>query len=179
VAARSFTTLQCGYAGREHNGLWNETNASASNFFEKNCRYRDNRISIGSLKLCYVICANRMIRYKNGNSRIVYIGTTKNGIARVAPSAAYRATVILQEHGINSLEIRIVTCGVRRRVRTWFKLERALLLRFKERYGDVPRCNVQGKHFVETNEFDLFARKRVDDILKNLETGIVPDRIVS
>lgn len=139
-----------------------------------------NRIAIRNHKLVYVICANKKILYPSGRSPVVYIGTTKNGISRVAESAAYNSKDILGWHGVNSLQVRIVTCSLRQRVRTWHKLERALLLMFKDKYGSVPWCNTAGKNFVETNEFDFFARKRVRDILDNLaEAGVAPSHVIS
>lgn len=141
-----------------------------------------NRISINDLKLVYVICANKKVRYPKGRTPVVYIGTTRNGIARVAASAAFRSEDILLLPGVNSFEVRIVTCSVRQGVRTWRKLERAFLLLFKDKYGSVPYCNTAGvgKNFVETNEFDFFARKRIRDILDNLaETGVAPEHVIS
>jgi hypothetical protein len=127
------------------------------------------------MKLVYIICANKKVQYEKGKTPVVYIGTTKTGISRVAQSAADRSEDILSQHGINSFDVRIVTCGGRQRVKTWHKLERALLLTFRQKYGEVPLCNTVGKNFVEGAEFDLFSRKRVTDILDNLaEHGLSP-----
>lgn len=138
-----------------------------------------NRISIKHSKLVYVVCASKKIKYPKGGSPIVYIGTTRKGVSRVAGSAAFRSKTILRLHGVKSFHVRIVTCGVRQHVRTWHKLERALLLVFRDRYGSVPRCNTAGKNVVENNEFSLFARKRVGDILNNLAERRVPERVIS
>jgi hypothetical protein len=140
-----------------------------------------NRISIRHQKLAYVICANKKIPYPKGNSPVVYIGTTKTGIDRVAQSASYWSEDILDLRGVNSFEVRIVTCDARQAVRSWHKLERALLLEFREKYGSIPLCNTAGKNFVETNEFDkFFARKRVRDILDNLaDAGVAPEHLIS
>jgi hypothetical protein len=141
-----------------------------------------HRIAVSHQKLVYVICANRKIQYPNGRSPVVYIGTTRLGVSRVAASAAYRSEDILWRHGVNSFQVRIVTCDARKGVRTWNKLERALLLLFKDMYGCVPLCNTNGKNYVETNEFDdnFFRRKRVRDILDNLaESGVAPDHVIS
>jgi hypothetical protein len=40
-----------------------------------------DRLSIGDLKLAYVIVADKKVKYASGRARIAYIGTTKNGIA--------------------------------------------------------------------------------------------------
>jgi hypothetical protein len=137
-----------------------------------------NRISIHSLKLVYVICANKRIKYSKGRTPVVYIGTTRNGISRVAASAAHRSEDVLWLHGVDSFQVRIVTCRVRQRVRTWHKLERALLLEFRRRYGEVPYCNTVGKNITETNEFEFFARRRVKNILEDLEDAVAPERRV-
>jgi len=64
-----------------------------------------SRIALHADQLVYVAQANRAIRYPNGErSAIAYIGTTKNGIARIASSAAWKARDILSRHGVNHLE---------------------------------------------------------------------------
>lgn len=50
----------------------------------------------------------------------------------------------------------------------WHKLERAVILVFKEEFGHIPECNVQGKNFVETDEFRYFTRARIRHILEDL-----------
>ena len=49
------------------------------------------RIAIPDLKLVYAICADESLPYQLGRSPQVYIGATKNGVSRIAQSAAYRA----------------------------------------------------------------------------------------
>ncbi len=127
-----------------------------------------DRITVGPLKLVYVLTADKKIRYAKGRSKIVYIGTTKNGIDRIASSAAYRAEEIFALSGVTRCEARIVTCTPRQRIRSWAKLERALLLAFRERYGSVPRCNKHGSRMKLTDEYQLFAKKRLTDILDDL-----------
>ena len=64
-------------------------------------------------------------------------------------------------------------------MKTWRKLERALLLQFREKYGTIPCFNTVGKGFHETNEFALFSRARVRQIIENLEvSGVAPDHLV-
>lgn len=46
----------------------------------------------------------------------------------------------------------LLTCAPRQHVKTWHKLERALLLQFKDDYGRVPVCNTQGKNMVWRDE---------------------------
>ena len=110
-----------------------------------------HRVTLGAERLVYVITADRLITYPNDKSRIAYIGTTKNGSARIAESVAHRASTILRMRGVSELYVRIVTCSPRQHVKTWHKLERALLLQFKEEYGKVPVCNSHGKNYVWTD----------------------------
>lgn len=126
------------------------------------------RVSLGGKKLVYVILAQRKLRYPWGRSRVAYIGTTKNGMSRFAQSAAAKAEEVLGLHGIREMEVRIVTCAARPNVRSWLKLERVMLLMFRERYGSVPICNRMGKLMRWTDEASYFAHKRIAAILEAL-----------
>ena len=126
------------------------------------------RTSIGRNKLVYVIVTDKKLKYPDGNSRIAYIGTTRKGVGRIARSAAYRAPEVLGIHGVRSFDVRIVTCRARQHVKTWAKLERAMLLIFKEAYGVPPRCNTHGVRMRERNEFEYFSRSRIRKILEEL-----------
>jgi hypothetical protein len=126
------------------------------------------RISVGNQKLVYVLLADKKIPYKNGRSRIVYIGTTKNGIDRVAQSVAAHSDEIFQQWGVMEFDARIVTCGPRKGVKTWHELERALLMTFRGIYEDVPLCNGTGHGLSERDEFQLFSRKRLRDVIEDL-----------
>lgn len=123
---------------------------------------RVSRVALGAPKLVYVIVTDKKLRYRDGRSRIAYVGTTKNGMTRLAQSAASRTDDILRRRGVESFRVHVVTCRKRRNVKTWRKLERALLLAFRDKYGQVPVCNVHGKRMVERNEFEYFARSRID-----------------
>jgi hypothetical protein len=127
------------------------------------------RVAAGKDKLVYVIVADKKIDYPQERTRVVYIGTTKNGVERVAQSAANKTDEVLSLHGVESFTVRIITCRPRQRVKTWIKLERALLLAFRERYGSVPKCNIQGKGISEKDEFDYFTKSRLNRILEDLD----------
>ncbi|MFH1892667.1 MAG: hypothetical protein ABIK83_08320 [Candidatus Zixiibacteriota bacterium] len=127
------------------------------------------RVSLGDKKLVYVILAQRKLKYLWGRSRIAYIGTTKNGMPRFAQSAAAKAEAVLGRHGVTEMEVRIITCAARQRVKTWVKLERALLLGFREKYGKVPLCNKSGKKMKRTDEHEYFAPERIKSILDRLD----------
>lgn len=126
------------------------------------------RTAVKATRLVYVLQANKRQSYAWGKSRIVYIGTTKNGLARVAASVAERADEVLGEHGIRQVSVRIIDCRGIPNVKTWRKLERALLLCFRSKYGEVPWCNTHGKRMAEGDEFDYFVRTRVDAVLAEL-----------
>ncbi len=126
------------------------------------------RVAVRADRLVYALVADRRVQYDGAKSRVVYIGTTRMGASRLASSAAERADSILREHGIRSFSVRVMTCRSRQRVRTWHKLERALLLIFKEMYGTVPKCNSHGVNMEEADEFYYFARARVRDVLEEL-----------
>lgn len=127
-----------------------------------------NRIALNHERLVYVICANKKLTYPDGRSPIAYIGTTRNGVARIATSAAYRSWDVLWSHGVTSFDVRIVTCPPRKGVKSWVRLERAMLLAFREKFGEPPMCNVQGRGMREGNEFKLFARGRINQIIDDL-----------
>lgn len=126
------------------------------------------RIALGKKKLVYVIRAQKSLRYPWGRSRIAYIGTTKHGMARFAQSAAAKAESVLNLYGVREMEVSIITCGSRPNVKTWVKLERALLFVFRRTYGDIPKCNTVGKGFREKDEFRYVSPRRVERVLQLL-----------
>ena len=88
------------------------------------------RVGLNDERVVYVLIANRRLRYPLGWSGIVYMGTTQNGLSRVAGSVATRAPEVLRLHGVRSFEARILTCRPRQRIRMWRRLEGALLFVF-------------------------------------------------
>jgi hypothetical protein len=126
------------------------------------------RIAIGKSKLVYLLVTDKRLRYSKGRSRIAYIGTTKRGIGRVAGSAAHRAADILALRGVRSFTARIVTCPPRQKIATWTKMERALLITFRERFGDVPHCNSHGKKMRPRDVFQFFQKRRLLTIIDEL-----------
>lgn len=123
---------------------------------------------MGSQKLVYVLTANKKFKHPFGKSSIAYIGTTKKGVLRVASSAAFRAEDILSRYGVNKITARIITCKPRPAVKTWIKLERALLLLFREMYGQVPPINKTGHKIKETDEFRYFSREKLRKVVVEL-----------
>jgi len=126
------------------------------------------RVSVGKKKLVYVILAKKALKYPWDRSKIVYIGTTKKGVARIAQSVAARAQDVLSLHGVREFTVRIVTCPPRPKVKTWEKLERAFLLVFRHKYGALPKCNTQGKKIKHRDELKYFKRDRLERVLEML-----------
>ena len=123
------------------------------------------REAVKSDKLVYVAVSNKPMPYLHGKSRIVYIGTTKNGAHRMAASAAIKAQDMLNLHGVKQLDFYSITCKSRQNVQTWRKLERGLLLTFKHVYGQIPQCNTQGKNIKWTDELKYFSRVRLEAVV--------------
>ena len=128
-----------------------------------------SRVSIGKNKLVYILVCDKKLVYKFGRSKIAYIGTTKKGLARISESVAFRAKDILRLSGVKTFEARVVSCRPRQNVKTWHKLERALLLEFREMFGDVPKCNSHGTGMSERDEFKkYFTKARIKRIIDDL-----------
>jgi hypothetical protein len=123
------------------------------------------RTALHASQLVYIASASKIVRYPWGKSRITYIGTTKNGVHRIASSAAWKAKYLLTIHGIKQLEFFVVTCNAQQAVQTWRKLERALLIRFRQRFGEVPKGNAQGKNMQWKGEEKYFAISKLDRII--------------
>lgn len=126
------------------------------------------RVAGESDKLVYVLVADKRLRYGSKRSRIAYIGTTKKGLKRITQSVAARSDAILKLRGVRTFSARIITCTPRRRVKTWRKLERALLIAFREEYGSQPKCNNHGSKMKELDEFVYFRRAAIRNIIDEL-----------
>ena len=117
-------------------------------------------------KFVYLARANRRPRYPWGKSRIVYIGTTEVGAARIASSAVWKGADLLFQHGVKHLEFHVVSCGKIQNVESWKKLEKALLIKFRERFGAVPRANDRGKLMHWDDEKKYFADRKLQEVLE-------------
>lgn len=127
------------------------------------------RHALRANKIVYFALANKPHRYPTGRSRIVYIGTTASGLRRIAESAALRAREILPRHGMHRLDFHVLACTPRRKVRTWRKLESALLLKFRETYGSLPIGNIAGLRKTWTDEREYFREDRLRSLLDRFE----------
>lgn len=125
-----------------------------------------NRDANKAEQLVYIAVANKPISYPHGKSKVAYIGTTKNGVARIASSAATKSKQLMSKpYGIKSLEFFVVTCTPKKNLKSWHKLERALLLTFREVFGSIPKGNTQGKGMKWTNEEDYFTGSRLKTVI--------------
>jgi len=130
------------------------------------------RTSLSQEKLIYILVSNKKIRYRKGSSKIVYVGRTEKGIARIAKSAAYRADRIFKRPSVTIFEARVITFRESSSIKSRKKLERAFLLAFKGLYGQLPLCNQQGKRYRTTDEFKkYFDKMKLQHILKKLGTN--------
>ena len=126
------------------------------------------RVGLAHEHLAYVLVARTPVRYPSGRSRIVAIGMSHHGLASVATSLARRAEEVLVKRGISGCEVRVVTWRGRRRARAWEKLERAMLLAFRETFGDIPVGNTRGRNMRERDEFQYFSRSAVKQLIDEL-----------
>jgi hypothetical protein len=127
-----------------------------------------NRVAFKDSKLVYVARANKKIRYPWGRSKIAYIGTTKKGARRIASSAVWKGADLLFQYGIKHLELHVVLCAKQPGVESWKKLERALLIRFRELHGTIPKGNNQGQKIRWKDERQYFSQDRLDKIIEEL-----------
>jgi len=133
--------------------------------------FQATRVTIGKNKLVYVLVADKRLKYKKGTSKIAYVGTTEKGAERIAQSLALKADKILRLHGVRRVHAKVLTCRPRKHVETWRELERALLLCFRGKFGEVPKYNLQGKRMKATNEFRYSRRARVENVIDQLSWG--------
>ena len=123
-------------------------------------------------KVVYLLTAISPVKYKGGRSNIVYIGTTKKGVGRIAESAARRAEEIMSTRGLKELHVFVVYCSSRTGVPTWEWLEDALLAEFRAEYEQLPMCNSQGKKKKWDKELDrMFKRKAINKVLKHFDAS--------
>ena len=125
-----------------------------------------HRRIIKKTKLVYLLVGPRPIKYRDGKSRIVYIGTTSKGAKRIASSIAHRAGEVLETRGFRNMDAYVVSCGAMPGLKSWRYLEKALLAEFRSCYHELPRCNKQGKKLRWNDKLDrFFHRKAVNKVL--------------
>jgi hypothetical protein len=119
-------------------------------------------------KMVYILAANKSHKYRNGRSRILYIGTTKKGADRPAASAVNKASEAFYKlRGVKTIDVHIVTCAPRRAMQTWKRLESALLNVFRNRYFQLPKYN----KVRPTVREGLFGTRVLDDIISKFDAA--------
>lgn len=78
---------------------------------------------------------------------------------------SHKAIAFLDKWGVRYLEVYLVTCPPRQKVRTWLRLEQDLLIAFKFIYGRVPEANMSGKNFTPDRLSGLFQWSRLAKVL--------------
>lgn len=128
----------------------------------------------GVQRLVYLLVANKPFRYGKDYTRIVYIGTTASGVSRIAGSASKRIKQTIENGvvpGLRRLDAYVVWAKTKRGRQTsqgekfWLLLERALLIRFCNKYGRPPPLNDTGHNMKEKREFSIFTRRTIDRII--------------
>lgn len=135
-----------------------------------------SRASLKREELVYVLVTDKKLKYRNGRSRIAYIGMTESGFHRITRSAAVRAEKILSQPGVEAFWARVVhfpkidgRIARHLKKRPTLLLERSLLIAFREKYGAVPLCNGTGsKMKASFKEFECFSRVRIDTLLEDM-----------
>ncbi len=129
------------------------------------------RQAISKSKIAYALTANKALKYPDARSTIAYIGTTERGLKRMTETVAARADDLLTNHGINTLEVHVIQCKGKQRVKSWKSLEHALLLCFKRYYGAVPLANKIGKGSIGgwQKDLDYFNERAVIETLRKYD----------
>jgi hypothetical protein len=118
-------------------------------------------------ELVYLLLAEKPQKYPRGRSRIMYVGTTKKGVSRIAGSVATRSEQIFQKWGVRKIEVHVAWCTSVKKVQSWKLLERAILADFVSIYGRLPDCNRAGKSFQwDSKVSKYFRRGTITDLVK-------------
>ena len=126
--------------------------------------------SVNGRKLTYILAVNKPVKCKDGRSRIVYIGTTKTGVARIAASVSDKSERALKKHGQSRIEAFVLTCPPRPKVEMWKVLERAAIAAFKREYQQLPEFNTRGKSFKWRDVKRYFQEETLLKRLRTFET---------
>ncbi len=117
----------------------------------------------------YALVTDRPLAYGHRKSRIAYIGKTGTGAWRLTSTVGERCEQLFANDGVDCFRLLVVTCPRVPRVDIFHKLERAMLLAFREKFDCLPRCNAPRSVVHEHDEFELLDKGRVLSILKSLE----------
>jgi hypothetical protein len=127
------------------------------------------KIAVSVENLAYILVADRAQPYGRKKSKIVYIGTTRKGVDRIAGSIAAKARTALKLHGVKTVEAHVYSCRGRSRVQMWRLLERGLLVAFRERYGRLPEYNRQGESWDWDDVESYFSAAGLKNVIRRYE----------
>ena len=128
------------------------------------------RALVAQREAVYIIRADRAVTYTDHRSRIVYVGTSKRGLDRMAASVARRAPSALARRGVRRIEVIPVTYEAQS-APVNLLLERALLATFIELYGERPALNKTGGRTRLEPAFAVFSKRRMRNILLGVGGG--------
>lgn len=145
----------------------------------KNLRVRISKQSVLTIdrsrmwksRLVYLLVANKKFKYPSGRkTHVLYIGTTKKGAKRPAASAVEKAMAMFGDvRGLKQIGIYLLNSESRRNVKTWEKLESALLAVFRQRYFALPNENKKRGEYGNEEDIRYFNPDHLTDILRELE----------
>jgi hypothetical protein len=123
-------------------------------------------------RLVYILVANKTFKYQSGRrSHILYIGTTARGARRPATSAVSKAMAIFGEvRGVKQIGVYLLNSESRPNVKTWQKLESALLALFYNRYHELPIENKRRGEYINEEDIRYFRGENLVRILRLMET---------
>lgn len=125
-------------------------------------------IAVQNERLVYAIITDKKLKYPKGRSSVVYFGKTGKGIERIAKSAEFRSKQIFKCRGVKEFSVIIIKCKNPTN-NIIDNLENVFLVTFREKYGRLPLCNKNVRKLNKEIEFDLFRRKRIEEIIRDLE----------
>lgn len=118
--------------------------------------------------MVYVLVADKSYKYASGRrSPIIYIGTTGKGARRPATSAVDKASEAFSElRGVKKINVYVVTCRGRKRMKTWEHLESALLAVFKDLHYALPKYNKKKGSVTFGEDVRLFRHKALLKVIQ-------------
>jgi hypothetical protein len=121
--------------------------------------------------MTYILVANKKFKYPSGErTHVLYIGTTRKGARRPAASAVEKAMAMFGSvRGVKQIGIYLLNSESRRNVKTWQKLESALLAIFRQRYFRLPQENKKRGEYGNEEDIRYFKRENLLKILRVFE----------
>jgi hypothetical protein len=124
-------------------------------------------------RMVYILAANKSYKYKSGErSHIIYIGTTGKGAHRPATSAVDKASEAFKDlRGVKEIRVHIASCRGRKAMRTWEKLESALLATFRQLHFDLPIYNKKKGADKRVGDIRHFRHKALEKVILQFSDG--------